>query len=254
MAAVFSDGQLASFPLDDVDLMARDSNPFIAIAGGVHLPGHTITGVDTCKMQPLAVTCGTDRTIRVWDLEKKYCTVSKEFSEELHSVSIHPSGLHIVAGFTDKIRLFNVMLKDLKCFGEINVKECHAIQFSGGGHMIAVAHNATIELYETYSFSRVGLLAGHIHTVSSLAWSHDDNGLASAGMDGSVYEWEIHGEQGGSGRRSLRSHRSGRDRARRPDAERRGLWPRAEDVRGVHPERRQENDQQDGVGRDCVRL
>merc|ERR1719181_973570 len=73
MAAVFSDGQLASFPLDDVDLMARDSNPFIAIAGGVHLPGHTITGVDTCKMQPLAVTCGTDRTIRVWDLEKKYC-------------------------------------------------------------------------------------------------------------------------------------------------------------------------------------
>ena len=202
MAAVFSDGQLASFPLDDVDLMARDSNPFIAIAGGVHLPGHTITGVDTCKMQPLAVTCGTDRTIRVWDLEKKYCTVSKEFSEELHSVSIHPSGLHIVAGFTDKIRLFNVMLKDLKCFGEINVKECHAIQFSGGGHMIAVAHNATIELYETYSFSRVGLLAGHIHTVSSLAWSHDDNGLASAGMDGSVYEWEIHGEHAGQRKHS----------------------------------------------------
>ena len=197
MAAVFSDGQLASFPLDDVDLMERDSNPFVPIAGGVHLPGHTINGVDTCRMQPLAVTCGTDRTIRVWDLEKKYCTVSKEFSEELLCVSIHPSGLHVVAGFTDKIRLFNVMLKDLKCFGEINVKECHAIQFSHGGHMIAVAHSATIELYETYTFSRVGLLAGHIHTVSSLTWSHDDNGLASAGMDGSVYEWEIYGEHAG---------------------------------------------------------
>lgn len=62
MAAVFSDGQVASFPLDDVDMMERDSNPFVAIAGGVHLPGHTITSVDTCKMQPLAVTCSSDRT------------------------------------------------------------------------------------------------------------------------------------------------------------------------------------------------
>ena len=202
MAAVFSDGQVASFALDDVDLMERDCNPFVALAGGVHLPGHTITAIDTCKMQPLAVTCATDRCVRVWDVEKKFCTVSKQFSEDVSCVAIHPSGLHVVAGFSDKLRLFNIMLKDLKCFGEINVKECHAVHFAHGGHMLAVAFHASIELYETYSFARVAHLSGHIHTVSSLVWSQDDRSLASAGMDGSVYEWEIHGEEAGKRRHS----------------------------------------------------
>jgi WD40 repeat protein len=80
-------------------------NPFAALAGGCHLPGATITSLDCSLLQPMAVTCGTDACIRVWDFERRYCTVAKHFpDEEVLCVSMHPSGLHIAAGFSDKVR------------------------------------------------------------------------------------------------------------------------------------------------------
>ena len=96
MAAVFSDGQVASFPLDDIDLMPRDSNPFAALAGGCHLSGKPVVSLDTCLLQSMAVTCSADQCIRVWDYEKRYCAVAKHFpGEDINCVAIHPSGLHV---------------------------------------------------------------------------------------------------------------------------------------------------------------
>ena len=122
IVAVFSDGQVGSFPLDNVDILEKDSNPFQPLAGGCHLPSCAVRRIDACARQPLAVTCAEDRCIRIWDFEKRYCAVSKQFSEEVYSCAIHPSGLHVVAGFSDKLRLFNVMIKDLKCFAELPEK------------------------------------------------------------------------------------------------------------------------------------
>ena len=36
IVAVFSDGQVGSFPLDNVDILEKDSNPFQPLAGGCH--------------------------------------------------------------------------------------------------------------------------------------------------------------------------------------------------------------------------
>ena len=193
MAAVFSDGQVASFPLDDVDLLPRDSNPFKALAGGCHLAGKAIRSVDTCLLQSMAVTCGEDRCIRVWDYERRYCAVSKHFpSEDIHCVAIHPSGLHVAAGFGDKVRLFNVMVKDLKCFAELNdAKNVKQIAFSNQGSYIAASYHATIVLYSTFSQEKLGVLAAHNLKVTSLVWSPDDRVLLSSGQDGGVYEWRI---------------------------------------------------------------
>ena len=93
MAAVFSDGQVASFPLDDIDLMPRDSNPFAALAGGCHIGGRPVLSLDTAAMQSIAVTCSTDKCIRVWDFEKRYCAVSKHFPAEasIQSQCVSPS-------------------------------------------------------------------------------------------------------------------------------------------------------------------
>lgn len=194
LACVFSDGQVGSFDLDDVDMKGKDSNPFNPVAGGCHVPGMAVLRVDTCLRQPLAVTCSEDNCIRVWEIEKRYCAVSKQFMDPVYCVSIHPSGLHIVAGFSDKIRLFNVMIKDLKCFAELPEKMCREVRFSNGGDMFAAVYQANIVLYSTFSFERLGVLTGHISMVSSLAWSADDKYLLSAGQDGAVYEWEIYAQ------------------------------------------------------------
>ena len=83
-----------------------------------------VTGVDVCQRKPIVVTCGVDKvrlmesikcqiflfwglslqTIRVWNYLSLEMELSKEFEENVSSVALHPTGLNILAGFTDKLR------------------------------------------------------------------------------------------------------------------------------------------------------
>jgi WD40 repeat protein len=64
--------------------------------------------MDICVRKPLIVTCGADKFIRVWNYEEKTIEAYKSYTEEAYCVSFHPSGFHIVVGFSDK---YNLTLK-----------------------------------------------------------------------------------------------------------------------------------------------
>ena len=42
------------------------------------------------------------------------CELVKEFTEEAHCVALHASGYLLLVGFTDKLRLFAVLVDSLK--------------------------------------------------------------------------------------------------------------------------------------------
>lgn len=50
---------------------------FEVVAAPFHAPGETgtaqVTGLDTCIRKPLVVTCGLDKSVRVWNY--RYCGV-----------------------------------------------------------------------------------------------------------------------------------------------------------------------------------
>ena len=50
-----------------------------------------ILGLDVCARKPLVVTCGVDKTVRVWNYLEKTCELAKTFTEEAFSVAFHPS-------------------------------------------------------------------------------------------------------------------------------------------------------------------
>ena len=52
----------------------------------------SITGVDICQRKPLVVTCGTDRSIKIWNYMTLELELSKEFEETVESVALHPTG------------------------------------------------------------------------------------------------------------------------------------------------------------------
>lgn len=60
--------------------------------------------MDVCTQKSLAVTCGEDQTIRVWDFLERRLELCQHFPEEAYSVAFHPSSYHILAGFADKLR------------------------------------------------------------------------------------------------------------------------------------------------------
>ncbi|KAJ3342297.1 Cilia- and flagella-associated protein 57 [Gonapodya sp. JEL0774] len=152
---------------------------------------HPITGLDCCVRKPLLVTCSTDRSVRVWNYVEGTCEVAKTFAEEAFSVAVHPSGLYVLVGFSDKLRLMNVLVDDVRMVREFTIRGCRECRFSTGGQFFACVHGNAVQIYSTWTFDLLATLKGHSGKVRSLHWSADDSRLVSAGIDGAVYEWSL---------------------------------------------------------------
>ena len=51
----------------------------------------------------------------------------KEFAEEAYSIALHPSGLYILVGFSDKLRLMNILIDDIRTFKEFSIRGCKEV-------------------------------------------------------------------------------------------------------------------------------
>ncbi|KAJ3044625.1 Cilia- and flagella-associated protein 57 [Rhizophlyctis rosea] len=161
-----------------------------------------VTGMDTCIRKPLIVTCSSDRSVRVWNYLESTSELVKYFPEEAFSVAIHPSGLYILVGFSDKLRLMNLLIDDIRPFREFTIRGCRECRFSNGGQYFAAVHGNTIQIYSTWNFENLGNLKGHNGKVRSIYWTNDDAKIVSAGMDGAIYDWalkDLTGTGGGGG-------------------------------------------------------
>merc|ERR1719456_200154 len=190
LACTTSSAQLYQLSLVSSDMLKADELPTVEpMLTGFHVG--PILGMDVCIRKPLVVTCGTDKTVRVWNYVDKTCELCRSFNEEAYSVAFHPSGFHLIVGFSDKLRLMNLLMEDMRPFKDLPIKACREVRFSHGGHMFAAVNSNTIQVFKTYSCEMICNLRGHNNKVRSLSWTADDTTLVSAGMDGAVYEYNI---------------------------------------------------------------
>ncbi|KAI8822024.1 WD40-repeat-containing domain protein [Fimicolochytrium jonesii] len=151
----------------------------------------SITSMDVCVRRTIVATCAEDSSIRVWDYEQKECLFAKFCNEEPLSVALHPSGQHMLVGFSDKLRMMNVLVDDLHPFREFGLRGCRECKFSSGGQFFAAAHGNMIHIFSTWTCDNIASLKGHNGRVRSLNWTPDDAYLVSAGADGAVYAWNM---------------------------------------------------------------
>jgi WD40 repeat protein len=119
--------------------------------------GDLALGVSFTKDGSRLATTGRDRTLRVWDLEKR---------TEQHA--FRPSEAD-----ADEAKIV------------------HAIAYSPDGSMLAVAEEGgTITLWNVKEHKRIGTLARHTGSVNSLAWSIDSARLVSASGDKTAIIWD----------------------------------------------------------------
>ncbi|XP_034441489.1 cilia- and flagella-associated protein 57 [Hippoglossus hippoglossus] len=180
-------GQLYSFSLSSVDINKDERAHFEFLSQSFH--SKSITGLSVCLWKPLAATSSLDRSVRIWNYETKVLELYKEFQEEAYSVALHPTGLFILVGFSDKLRLMNLVIDDIRSFKEFTVRSCRECAFSHGGHMFAAVNGNVIHIYSVTSFENILNLKGHNGKIRGIEWSLDDSRLVSCGMDGAVYEW-----------------------------------------------------------------
>eukprot|EP00878_Enallax_costatus_P025349 GHUV01027119.1.p1 GENE.GHUV01027119.1~~GHUV01027119.1.p1 ORF type:complete len:499 (+),score=150.84 GHUV01027119.1:978-2474(+) len=152
-------GPAFTLALNNQELMKTDEMNFELLGPGVHTAG--VTGLDMCVRRPLVATCSTDHTVRLWNYADRSCDLNKLFAEEAYSVAIHPTGLMVIVGFADKLRLMTVLMDDLKTVKEIAIKGCRDVCFSNGGQYFAAVNGITLSLYNTYTCECIGNLRGH---------------------------------------------------------------------------------------------
>jgi WD40 repeat protein len=187
LACYTSNRQIVTLSLTALESFKDHSDHFKRLCGGFHCD--TVTGVDVCLRKPLVATSSMDRSVRLWNFSDKCCEVERTFLDEVLSIAIHPSGFHVLLGFSDKLRMYNVCASDLRQFKEFAVKGCKLVKFSNGGHLFAAVNLSNILVYNTYTGIKSGVLIAHTGLVTGLSWSCDDLKIVSAGHDGAVYEW-----------------------------------------------------------------
>ena len=186
------DNQLLNISLSQSEIQSESGGEATGIVPAAQMfHSSAIVGLDTCLRKPLVATCSADRSVRVWNYQDNSIDIQKDFPEEAFSVAFHPSGLHVLVGFSDKLRLMNLLIDDIRTVKEFPVKQCRECQFSNGGQYFAAIHTSIIQIFNTYTCENVGNLKGHNGKIRSIFWTSDDTKIVSAGMDGAVYEWRI---------------------------------------------------------------
>ncbi len=62
------------------------------------------------------------------------------------------------AGSSDKLRLMNVLMDDLRPVKELGIKACKECRFSNGGAYFAAASGSLIQVYNTYTCETIATL------------------------------------------------------------------------------------------------
>ncbi|XP_039276040.1 cilia- and flagella-associated protein 57 [Nilaparvata lugens] len=129
-----------------------------------------ITGVSLCAWKQEAMTCGwLDRTVCVWDYVNETVLLNKVYQEDVYCITLHPTGLYAVLGFSDKLRFLLVLIDDLHVIREFPIRCCNEAQFSRSGHMFAAMNVYNIHVYSSITFQLIYTLKGHNNKVTSNA-------------------------------------------------------------------------------------
>jgi len=145
VVCTLENNQMFVLGLANTDILKTEEMQFEHLS--LHFHHMQITGLDTCSRKPFIVTCGMDRTVRVWNYNTQTIEVMKFFNEPPHSVAFHPSGLHILVGFADNLRLCNLLMEELRPYKDFSIKACKECQFSSGGQYFAAANGNHIQLF-----------------------------------------------------------------------------------------------------------
>ena len=131
--------------------------------------------------------------MRIWNSLEKTLEVCEKYNEEPTALAIHPSGFHLVVGFTSCLKMMNIFSGSLKTYKEFKSKNCYEIKFAHGGHMFAANHGHIVQVYNFYTGECPISMQAKMHTgkVHSIIWKEDDLGFVTAAADGIIFEWKL---------------------------------------------------------------
>lgn len=153
----------------------------------------SIEGMDICISKPYVVTVSKDKSLRLWNYLDRTMMQCKYYDEEMYSIAYHPSGMHALVSFAEKIRPLNIYYDDITFMTQtgIQAKKAKDVKFSSGGQFFAFDSQLKIEIWD---FLNMHLLNNGQQTsrskINSISFKMDDEALLICCND-ALYEWKI---------------------------------------------------------------
>ncbi|KAF2073848.1 hypothetical protein CYY_004844 [Polysphondylium violaceum] len=114
-----------------------------------------ILSIDYHVSGGLAVTGSSDRTIKVWDIEKGYCTHNFQEPDVVSNVRFHPKKLEIISVCNDlNIRIWDLMTKQCSLVLSNHLSLISGITFSNSGNeLISAGRDKVLNVWDMKSTS-----------------------------------------------------------------------------------------------------
>jgi len=121
--------------------------------GGLGLHSGTIVAMDVCLSKPLVATAGADRTVRLWNHARRTCDLRWRAVEEILALALHPTGFQLLVAFKERVRLYSVLMGDLRQLRELPLAKCRELQYAHGGHLFAAAVGISVQVFNALTLA-----------------------------------------------------------------------------------------------------
>jgi WD40 repeat protein len=142
----------------------------------------------------LALSGGTDGTLRVWDLKTgKELNKLKGHTGQTFTVAFHSDGRHVLSGGDDnQLFLWDLTsAKKVRSFAGHTGCVCGAAFSPDGNRIASGSHDRTIRMWDVASGKEWNKFEGHAGGVMAVAFSPNGKLLASAAEDKTVRLWDL---------------------------------------------------------------
>lgn len=98
--------------LFEPEAMSVQHFQFRMLGESLHING--IISMSVCMWKSIIMTAAKDFTIRTWNYKSGQVELVRKYQTNINVVALHPSGVFVAVGFSDQLRLMEVLLDDLK--------------------------------------------------------------------------------------------------------------------------------------------
>jgi hypothetical protein len=128
--------------------------------------------IDTCPTKRLALIASL-HVVALWNCVTGEVEQHIRFPEKISSASFHPSGNHMLIGFSDKLRLANVLVDAVETFWEVKTRLCVDCKFNKRGTHFATISGLSIEVYDFIQGRKITIIESHGSSFRNLQWGNN---------------------------------------------------------------------------------